>query len=362
LKLKYAALTLAALAASAHAQSSVTVFGVMDASVIHGSGSLASKTVLFSGGLLGSRIGFRGVEDLGGGMSAGFMLEAGLNGDNGTGAATNTNNQASGAALPTAGGQGLTFNRMSWVSLASHWGEIRLGRDYTPTFMAQALHDPSAIGAGIASPQSAIGSLVVIPHPAGVRASNSVNYMTPKLGAFSGQVMVAMGENASNAGATRKDGQLLGGRLTYAEGPLAVTLATVKINQASVGDFRETIVGANYDFKQFKVWGQVLRDTTQLASRVSGHALAVTVPLNAFELRGGWSRSRLTNAAGVAAGTSNKLTAQGIYNLSRRTAVYSTLAYVRNSDGAAAVPFPGIAVTAPNTSANAVEFGVRHTF
>ena len=75
-------------------------------------------------------------------MSASFWLEAGLDNDDGHGAATNSNNQPSGAGAGVDGRQGLTFNRRSTVSLAGGWGELRLGRDYTPQFWNLTVFDP----------------------------------------------------------------------------------------------------------------------------------------------------------------------------------------------------------------------------
>ncbi|HSW18465.1 MAG TPA: porin [Ramlibacter sp.] len=352
------ALALITFASVASAQSSLTVFGVVDASVVRGTGSVFNKTQLFSGGLLGSRIGFRGVEDLGGGMAARVVFEGAIGADSGAGVPTSTNNQV-GAPSPASG---ITFNRMSWVSLSSNWGELRLGRDYTPTFAAQAFHDPDSVGSGIWAPQSAVGSLAVLPNPAGVRASNSIGYLLPSLGGFSGRFMYAMGENASNSGATRKDGQLLGGLIGYSAGALTLNAAIEKIRQDAVGDITESVLGANYDFKMVKVWAQYLHDRTGLAGKMSGHSLAVTMPVDLLELRGAWSRSKVTNAAGAAAGTANKLAVAAIYNLSKRTAVYSTLAHVRNKDGAASVPIPGVAGTAANQKSSAVELGLKHSF
>src|SRR5690349_10846341 len=80
-----------------------------------------------NGGLSTSRLGFRGTEDLGGGMYAGFWLEASLNPDTGTGRTTNTNNQVSGGGIANAGSAGIVFDRNSYVSLGGHWGEVRLG-------------------------------------------------------------------------------------------------------------------------------------------------------------------------------------------------------------------------------------------
>src|SRR6059058_5022651 len=96
------------------AQSSVTLFGVVDAMVQHGSGSSASFTGLGSGGSnTSSRWGLRGNEDLGGGLQAAFWLESQIQVNTGGGGTSSTNNQSNGAI----GGGALTFNRRSTVSL-----------------------------------------------------------------------------------------------------------------------------------------------------------------------------------------------------------------------------------------------------
>ena len=130
------ALAVLAAAGAASAQSSVTLFGVVDATLAFGSGSVADRTQLTNSGYNSSRLGFRGTEDLGGGMSASFWLEAGVNNDDGTGAA-HQHQQPGYRRRPCRhdGGQGLTFNRRSTVSLAGGWGELRLGRDYTPAVL-----------------------------------------------------------------------------------------------------------------------------------------------------------------------------------------------------------------------------------
>ena len=96
---KIALAGIAALAAGAAcAESSVTLYGRVDAALARGTGSVSSMTQLKSSGYNASAIGFRGVEDLGGGMSASFVLEAGLNNDDGSGQGTSTNNQPSGGS------------------------------------------------------------------------------------------------------------------------------------------------------------------------------------------------------------------------------------------------------------------------
>src|SRR6218665_3728973 len=93
--MKKSLMALAVLASSgaAIAQSSVTLFGVLDATYAYGSGSLSNKSQVTSSGIGGSRLGFRDTEDMGGGLSASFWIGAGVNNDDGTGTATHTNNQ-----------------------------------------------------------------------------------------------------------------------------------------------------------------------------------------------------------------------------------------------------------------------------
>src|SRR6478672_3432338 len=205
--MKKSLIALAVLAASgaAMAQSSVTLFGVVDATYAYGNGSVANRSQLTNSGYNSSRLGFRGVEDLGGGMSASFWLEAGLNNDNGTGGVTNTNNQAA-----TSTGGGLVFNRRSTVSLNGGFGEVRLGRDYTPQFWNLTIYDPFGTN-GVGTNQAFISS---IGGPVNTRASNSITYLWgPDFGATFGAggngVHAALqhyrGENPSGT-PTSKDG------------------------------------------------------------------------------------------------------------------------------------------------------------
>src|SRR5690349_4010887 len=141
------ALAVMAAAGAASAQSSVTLFGIVDASVsryVQRGGDVpgtpgSNNTVLANSAYNRSRLGFRGTEDLGGGMAASFWLEAALNNDNGTFGTSPVN--SAGSSTVTGGG-GLTFGRRSTVSLSGNWGELRLGRDYTPTFWNITIFDP----------------------------------------------------------------------------------------------------------------------------------------------------------------------------------------------------------------------------
>ena len=220
--MKKSLIALAVLAASgtSFAQSSVTVWGIVDAAVSRGNGDVNSVTRLVGSGISSSQLGFRGTEDLGGGMKANFWLEAGLQNDNGAGGGTTTNNQASGAgtASTALGSQGLTFNRRSTVSLSGGFGEIRLGRDYTPHFWNWTVYDPFGTN-GVGTNRAMLSSVALGGTTGGttgtsVRASNSVTYLfnhganaTYASGnqGLHAAVQMYYGENLSNS-ATNKDG------------------------------------------------------------------------------------------------------------------------------------------------------------
>lgn len=347
---------------AALAQSSVTIFGIADVGVTHGTGSVASRTLVSTSQFNGSRIGFRGVEDLGGGLQANFWLEAGLNVDTGAGAATNTNNQTSGAAPALAGGQGLTFNRTAYVGLSNaSWGQIRLGRDYTPTFVTHAKYDPTAI-AGVGTSQTAIGALTIFAHPAGIRASNTVQYISPVLAGFTGGLMLGLGENASNAGATRNDGNYSAARVGYQSGAIDVSLAAAKYSMDSVGDIMETVLGGSYTFGAAKVALMHVRNTTGLSNDMKGSMLALSYSVGSWDLRTSVSNSQLTSSTGASIGGANKFMVGGIYNLSRRTGIYATYATLENRDGAAFATFPGISVSDVNARSSGFDVGIRHAF
>ncbi|AEF88682.1 putative porin precursor transmembrane protein [Delftia sp. Cs1-4] len=340
-------LSLTALSGAAFAQSSVTLFGVVDANIGYGSGSVASRTSLSGSGLNSNRLGFRGTEDLGGGLAASFWLEAGFNVDTGTGLSTNTNNQASG--VTPAGG--LTFNRRSTVSLSGPWGEVRMGRDYTPQYWNLGYMDVFGnVGAG-----SALPATIPITGPTAVRASNSIGYLSPKvLGGFAVQVAHYRGENASGA-ANSGDGTGGGVRLTYDNGPLTAGLGWGRTKYAA-GDTYQRNVLLGWDFGVAKLYGGYSRDAAGSVN-ATGHSLAVSVPVGVGEFKAGYSRYK-TDAAGSP--DAKKLAIGYVHNLSKRSALYATLAHVTNSGGSAHALNGSI--TAPNGSSRGVDLGFRHAF
>jgi len=390
MKMKSVASMAALVAAgSASAQSSVTLFGVMDAAVSYYQTNSRyvntalnvfnpsnpallvphpdvrqSQWVLSSGNYTGSRIGFRGTEDLGGGLAASFWLEAGIANDTGQG-------------LTVAG---LGFNRRSTVSLSGAFGEVRLGRDYTPTFWNDNVFDPfQTVGSGAlaismllggAGSAGTIGSLVANSNY--VRASNSVSYfLPPTLGGFYGHAMYAFGENTKydpgtltpDIPNTARTGSYAGGRIGYANGPLDIAAA---YGSSVVGDnyfagitrrLNTGNIGGSYDFGPVKLYGEyshVDLDNDRVVQtplapsgdiKITGYLLGVTVPVGPGMIRASYSHVQAdlnnlapVNLASVPDPKADKLALGYVHNLSKRTLLYATFAYTKNKNGAAIPP------------------------
>lgn len=341
------------------AQSSVTLFGVTDVSIQRGSGSVASRTQLGSGGLNTSRLGFRGVEDLGGGMSASFWLESAIFPDNGAGGPSSTNNQPSGTPASLGGAQGLTFARRSTVSLSGGWGELRMGRDFSPQYLNRSAYDVFGTS-GMGATQIHVGSIAAQVN----RVSNGVAYWLPSnLGGLYGTAAYYLGENASNApGGTSKDGTGVGARLGWRSGPfdVAVSHAVTKYaTTATAGDITSTNIGALYNIGEFTVMGGYYRDKVDTIAGLSGRGAQFG---GSWRVGVGEVRAMLSKYKTTAAGNpeTTKLALGYVHNLSKRTALYGTYARVRNSGGATTA-LNG-AITAANQPSSGLELGVRHAF
>jgi predicted porin len=336
--MKKTLIALAAVAATgaAFAQSSVTLFGIVDLNVRNVKQGGESLTSMSQDGIASSRLGFRGVEDLGGGMKAGFWLEAGLNPDTGT-------------------PNGLQFQRRSTVSLMGGFGEIRLGRDYTPTFWNHTVYDPfgtNGVGSSV-NTFSVLGSGATTL----VRANNSIGYFLPNFGGFSGQFMYALKE----AKTANTPNEYTGLRLTYAAGPLSVAVATATEGSSVETDsFKRTNVGASYDFGVAKPMVQYT--IGKFGAREVKHLMVgVVAPVGPGNIKASYTRSDYNPAAGN--GDANQIAVGYDYNLSKRTAVYGTYSRLTNKNGGSAFGLaPNAAAQTANGKSTGIEFGVRHSF
>ncbi|MCA0243090.1 MAG: porin [Proteobacteria bacterium] len=342
--LALAALT--AFAGAASAQSSVTLFGIVDAGVARISAGGTHVTGMTNSGYNSSRLGFRGVEDLGGGLSAQFWLEGQLFNDSGDGSST---------------GGSLDFRRRSTVSLVGNFGEIRLGRDYTPTFWNLTVYDPFGTnGIGQAMTIGAIaGSGSAAQTATAVRSNNSISYFLPgSLGGFQGQVMYAFGENTGGI----KTNNYLGFRLGYAAGPISAHVAYSKTEGATdAADYKVLNFGASFDAGVVKPTLVIHQEKNGAGVKVQSIEPGILVPVGPGVIRASYARHDIKNSDN----DWNKIALGYVHNVSKRTALYATYARVSNK-GTQNRTVANNGLTSPNASpggnASGVEFGVRHSF
>jgi len=361
-------LALAALAAlacgAAHAQSNVTIYGLLDASVEHLTNVGATGGGLTrSPGLTGSvpsRLGFRGAEDLGGGLKAVFTLESGFGVDSGT------LNQG-----------GRFFGRQAYVGLAGGWGSLTLGRQYSMLFWSQ-------LDADILGP-NAFGSASLDSYLPNARVDNTVAYK----GTFNGFTAGATysfgrdtvnagpspsgtncaGENAADTSACRQWSVLA----KYDAPAWGVAFAVDEI-RGGTGAFagltgsdmkdRRSTVAAWAKFGALKLGGGLIarsNDATPATRRSDlwylGAAYAVTP---AFTLDGEVFKLDYRHSANAA----TLLALRGTYSLSKRTAVYATAGHIAN-DGALALSVSNAAAggaPAAGGSQTGLAVGIRHAF
>lgn len=357
-----AAATVAVCCCASNAQTSVTLFGLVDAAVGIGRGSSGNNTLLLNSGLLSSRLGFRGIEDLGDGLSASFWLEAGVQNDNGNGFSTSTNNQGNGVGAPS----GLTFNRRSTVSLASTtWGELRLGRDYTPTFTTLSANDPFYV-TGTGASQAVLGQVAAgAPWSAtgGVngpvaRASNSIAYYVPtnSAGVYGG-VQHYRGENPTNA-ANPDDGTGTSVRVGWADKRFDISASQSKTRYAT-GNITEQSVGATVDAGLAKLHAAVNRDSLSSALPGGrGWLIGATVPVGGVgRILASYSTYHVRTAGDPGA---RKLALAYVHSLSKRTSLYAIAARLSNQ-GTSALALNGSS-TAAGTASSGYTFGVTHAF
>ena len=285
--MKKSLIALAALsAASAFAQSSVTLYGIVEATsdigysrkqdssatarTFNPAGVLTGTTVTpttseqknnlriqdgSSQGTGSSRVGFRGTEDLGAGLKANFVLEMGLRIDDGCttlagvvgafGTAPNASNSVrcnNGGNSEDSGGA--TFGRNAWGGVSGEFGEVRLGRQVTGSFGVQGNSFAAGTSNGLYD-----SAVLVSPAISGVRFSNAIRYLSPSFAGLKGSVMVAAPETAANTastGATTNSASRRAGvdlALEYANGPVYIGFGTNKRDTGNVTSVATPVLG-----------------------------------------------------------------------------------------------------------------------
>lgn len=343
---------LGAFAGAAQAQSSVTIYGLLDQGVVVNTNASATgqnKTAV-TAGTQSSRFGFSGTEDLGGGLKANFRLESQIQPDTG--------------ALDAPAN--VLFRRAANLGLSGDFGAVTLGRQTDPFYIAYA--------SGDARPSNLVGSSL---HPF-LRAAaalsnitplwvdNGVSYTTPVFSGFKATAYYSFGEVAGDTSASKQQGLTA----NYANGPLTVNAGLVQhYSAAGVKNGQGTTLNGGYTFGAATVRASYsqFKDPSNSAARkydVWGlsalYAASATVDLSA-----GYYKLNDKNNLGQ---DGNVIGLEADYKLSKRTTLYAV--YGRSDDGSvlSAQHSPsGAAINsaAPGfqaTSQNVFGVGVRHTF
>lgn len=343
--LKAAAVAAALLAAgsAAQAQSSVQLYGLLDLSAgqFQNAGGLKVKR-LDSGNLATSYIGFKGSEDLGGGLRANFQLESFILVDSG-----------GASRVP---GVDAFWARNANVSLSGGFGTVKLGRMGPPLFVSTLIFNAWGDSFGY-SP--AIRQYYNAPYGTPLVGdsgwNNAIQYSIPSIGGLSANVMVAAGEGASTA-----KGKNVGANVLYFGGPVALTVAWQDVKaqgtlgraiSAFAGFKNQTAyqVGGSFDAGVVKLFAQYGKISTKATRDVDTTIVqfSAKVPLGAGALLAGYGDSEMETAGSAVKPKSKMLTVGYDYNLSKRTDIYAV--YVSDK-------YTGL------STGNTLAVGIRHTF
>ena len=300
------ALAVLGFAGAAMAQSSVTLYGVADAGVgkiksqtydpitgtLGGDNDRSDKTEFISGSTMNngtSRLGVRGVEDLGGGLKAGFQFETGLDLDNG-------------------GNSGAFWSRQANIWLGGNWGTVKLGRQFTPSYLTTATFELTGTAnySVLANTYNYAGI--------GSRANSAFAYVTPNFGGFSAALAYV---TKTDLAATKAAWDL---GLMYNNGPIAVGVSANKF-ATSKTNYQ---AGAKYSFGNFAIAGSYTQASNVGKAVRRGFGLGASAGFGAFTLtadltrdtKNEWTGKKYTNGV-----------VEAKYALSKRTFVYG--AYLR---------------------------------
>lgn len=365
MKKEFCALALCALAGSAIQAQTVNLYGVLDASVerLNNIGTSGTNLTRMPGltGSAPSRLGFRGSEDLGGGLKAVFTLEQGFGVDNG---ALNQGGRA--------------FGRQAYVGVTSEWGALTLGRQYSVMFWSQ-------LDADILGPNM-FGSGSLDSYLPNARADNSLAYRGD-FGAWSFGATYSFGRDAVNAGPSPAGTNCPGesdtdssacrqwsvlAKYNTAQWGVAAAIdeihggpgAFAGLTSSAMKDRRSTVAGWFKPNGALKLGAGVIarrNDASATTPRSSllyvgaAYTMSPQFGIDAQVFKQDYSNSN--NGATLFA-------VRGTYNLSKRTAVYATAGHLGN-DGTLATSVSNAAAGAtPAAGASQAGFGmgVRHSF
>ncbi|MFJ7568180.1 porin [Herminiimonas sp. NPDC097707] len=351
---------LGAFAGAASAQSSVTVYGIMDLGITSiDDGNVAGRTTgITSGNQSASRIGFKGTEDLGNGLKANFMLESTIAADAGTTNATTG-----------------MFNRFSTVGLSGNFGAVNLGRQVSAIKDAYDQIDPFGDGGTIAPiSQTFFGGALAGDNG---RISNSIKYTSNSFSGFKFGAAYGFGETA---GSTSKNSNA-GVNAGYANGPLNVQFGyhTQDRNPGAAvpgfggattavvdGKSNATFLGATYDFgvaKLHAAYGDSkIKDAGKADLKARNYLIGVSAKVGAA---GSIMASYSVNdnrTVGALNADSKRAAIMYAYDLSKRTNLYAGYSHTSNDANARLGLATGAAVAPNGENASVFAVGMRHKF
>jgi len=338
-----------ATAGMAHAQSSVTLYGLVDVNVeVHNNsadGQGGNKTVagMRSGGQSGSRWGLRGSEDLGNGLKAIFQLESGFNVNDGY-------------------GDGRLFQRTAMGGLAGNWGELTFGRQYTSSFNLTGQFVPFRWG----SLYEPINRFVP------VRVDNAIKYR----GKFAGADLSGYYGFSDTTSQVVNDDDVTGtygAALSYKFGAFSIVGGYDHANEmrtvgvVTTGKMNNYLVGARVDIGQFNVTGVYRRrnqdmplgndQRSNLYSLGLGYQVSGAAGLELAYYREHFKEGQL---AGMTDDTWQQVALRGTYALSKRTNLYAVVAH--SIDGPLALSQSSFALAAGKDNQTGGAIGIRHLF
>ncbi|MGF6763798.1 putative porin [Paraburkholderia sp. GAS33] len=372
-------LALLGAAGAAHAQSSVTLYGVLDDSIqyvnnVNVSGSNKSSVGLAAGNLQGNRWGLKGTEDLGGGLKAVFQLENGFSPNNGS-----------------LGQGGKMFGRQAFVGLASdQFGTVTLGRQYDPVVdLVQAVTADNYWGSTFTTPSD------VDNNDNSSRTNNAIKYTSQTYAGFQFEAMYAFGGVAGSTGS----GQTWSGAATYANGPFSVAAGYIRMDNTGESKAARAAAGwsatsdgtfnsINLPYETAKSIGiasigaQYVIGPVTAGLRYSNaqykpdaYSVAGFTSTERYNVGAGFVNYQLTPAALLGLGYTfthgsgngdsasyNQISLGGDYNLSKRTDLYLVGAYQRATGTGAVASVADYDEFSASNSQAIVSLGIRHKF
>ncbi|QNA88481.1 porin [Massilia sp. Dwa41.01b] len=340
-----AAALIASLPLFAQAQTNVTLYGIMDAAVavedtdVPGEGR---RTVINSGNQSSSRLGFRGTEELGNGLKAIFNIEAGVSIDTG----------AADSAL---------FGRRSIVGLQGSFGQVTVGREYSPIASVAAATD--VFGQGFYGSNLSAFTANRLTR----RLSNSVNFKSAPMAGFSLLAAYSAGERTVDP-----SGDLMGVALEYANGPFYAGAGYHRLERLAVEDDKEMAFGAGVKIGDIDLKANYLSaDQAGASNKFEQVNLGAAYTMGSNKFFVNLQRNQVETARGDAKG--NAWALAYTYALSKRTNVYTTYGSMRNNGLASfGLNSSSTSVTPTTTGATPVTvagadpsvftLGVRHSF